>query len=75
VTGHKAAKEIDMTHLTSTAEILASMGEAGQRLDRIGACEASAGNISVSIRETPTDLADFFPEESKIELPVASRSW
>ncbi len=59
-----------MTHVTGTAEILASMGEAGQRLDRIGACEASAGNISVSIRETPTDLADFFPEESKIELPV-----
>lgn len=59
-----------MTHLTSAAEILASMGAAGRRLDHIGACEAGAGNISVSIRETPDDLADYFSEESTIELPV-----
>jgi len=60
-----------MTHPTTAAGILASMGKAGARLDHMGACEAGAGNISVSIKETPTDVADFFPETSTLELPVA----
>lgn len=59
-----------MQHPSTAAEILASMGAAGERLDHIGACEAGAGNISVSVRETPTDLDAFFPESSAIDLPV-----
>ncbi|GAA2180754.1 hypothetical protein GCM10009785_12930 [Brooklawnia cerclae] len=59
-----------MTHPTTAAAILDSMGKAGARLDHIGACEAGAGNISVSIRQTPADLDDFFPEVSSIDLPV-----
>lgn len=60
-----------MTHPTTAAAILDSMGRAGERLDHMGACEAGAGNISVSIRQTPPDLDDFFPETSLIDLPVA----
>lgn len=59
-----------MNHPTTAAEILASMGAAGERLDHIGACEAGAGNISVSIRDTPADLDEFFPESASIDLPV-----
>ena len=60
-----------MSHPTTAADILDSMGRAGQRLDHMGACEAGAGNISVSIRQTPPDLDEFFPETSTIDLPVA----
>jgi len=59
-----------MNHPATAAGILASMGEAGQRLDHLGACEAGAGNISVTIRDTPPDLDDFFPEAGRIDLPV-----
>lgn len=60
-----------MNHPTTAAGILASMGRAGARLDHMGACEAGAGNISVSVRQTPPDLDEFFPETSTIDLPVA----
>ncbi|MGO1858761.1 class II aldolase/adducin family protein [Ancrocorticia populi] len=60
-----------MQHPTTAADILDSMGRAGERLDHMGACEAGAGNISVSIRQTPPDLEDFFPETSEIDLPVS----
>ncbi len=59
-----------MNHPSTAADILASMGQAGSRLDHMAACEAGAGNISVSVRDTPPDLDDFFPETSTIELPV-----
>ena len=58
------------THPTTAAEILESMGQAGVRLDHIGACEAGAGNISVSIKGTPADLDQVFTETSSIDLPV-----
>ena len=59
-----------MTHPSSAADILASMGKAGARLDHMGACEAGAGNISVSVKQAPADLAEFLPERSNIDLPV-----
>lgn len=59
-----------MSHPTTAAAILASMGKAGARLDHIGACEAGAGNISVSVKTTPSDLDEFFPEASRLDLPV-----
>ena len=58
------------THPKTAAAIVASMGAAGGRLDHMDACEAGAGNISVSIKETPEDLRDFFPLAEAIELPV-----
>lgn len=58
------------THPKTAAAIVASMGAAGGRLDHMDACEAGAGNISVSIKETPEDLRDFFPLTEAIELPV-----
>ncbi len=59
-----------MNHPTTAAEILASMGRAGSRLDQMDAVESAAGNISVSIRTTPPDLDEFFPETGRIDLPV-----
>lgn len=59
-----------MTHPTTAAEILASMGKAGARLDQMDAVESAAGNISVSIKTTPPDLDEFFPEVGSIDLPV-----
>lgn len=59
-----------MNHPTTAAEILASMGAAGSRLDQMDAVESAAGNISVSIRDTPPDLDAFFPETGSVDLPV-----
>lgn len=59
-----------MNHPTTAADILASMGAAGLRLDAMDAVESAAGNISISIRDTPTDLDRFFPETGRIDLPV-----
>lgn len=58
-----------MTSYT-TAEILTQMGQAGLRLDHMGACEAGAGNISVYSKTQPADLAEFFPAEQELTLPV-----
>ena len=54
----------------SLAEILASLGAAGRRLDEIGAAEAGAGNMSVAVAGM-LDLADTFPQSRDIDLPIA----
>ena len=62
-----------MTTQFSLTEILAQMGAAGRRLDHMGAVEAGAGNISVSVRASAQDLglADRFPEvHPGTELPL-----
>jgi rhamnulose-1-phosphate aldolase len=53
----------------SLAEIVRSIGEAGQRLTQIGACEGAAGNISVHIGWEcyPERL---FPRISRYSLPI-----
>ncbi|MDU0968028.1 MAG: class II aldolase/adducin family protein [Actinomycetaceae bacterium] len=50
-----------MTTLTTIAEILAAMGEAGLRLDHMNAVEAGAGNISFST-SADVDLTTDFPD-------------
>ncbi|CED89936.1 Class II aldolase/adducin N-terminal domain protein [Actinomyces succiniciruminis] len=55
------------------SEILAQMGAAGRRLDHMGAVEAGAGNISVSINASAEQLglADRFPQVAPgTELPL-----
>ncbi len=55
------------------SEILAQMGAAGRRLDHMGAVEAGAGNISVSINASAEQLglADRFPQLTPgTELPL-----
>ena len=55
------------------SEILAQMGAAGRRLDHMGAVEAGAGNISVSINATAEQLGltDRFPQVAPgTELPL-----
>ncbi|MDU0348656.1 class II aldolase/adducin family protein [Actinomyces sp. MRS3W] len=55
------------------SEILAQMGAAGRRLDHMGAVEAGAGNISVSVGASAEelDLAARFPEITPgTELPL-----
>lgn len=49
--------------------ILAELGQAGSRLDRLGACEAGAGNMSVALAETPHFSG--FRKTEDYELPVA----
>ena len=54
-------------------EILAQMGAAGTRLDHLGAVEAGAGNISVSVDASAgdLDLTDRFPRaHPATELPL-----
>ncbi|SDN77886.1 L-rhamnulose 1-phosphate aldolase [Actinomyces ruminicola] len=61
-----------MTTMT-LAEILTQMGAAGRRLDHMGAVEAGAGNISVSINASAEQLglADRFPQAAPgTELPL-----
>ncbi len=58
-----------MSHLTLT-DALDAMGKAGIRLDQIHACEAGAGNISVSFGGT-VDLRELFPETEEYMLPIA----
>jgi rhamnulose-1-phosphate aldolase len=52
-------------------EILAMIGEAGQRLSEIGACEGAAGNISVFLG-WPVEPRRRFPLAEPIELPAAA---
>ncbi|MCU0489431.1 MAG: class II aldolase/adducin family protein [Anaerolineales bacterium] len=49
-------------------EFLTTIGEVGQRLDNLQACEGAAGNISICLRG-PIDLSLHFPLTSEIELP------
>ena len=51
-------------------EVLASIGEAGQRLADIDASEGAAGNISGYVG-WPVELRRRFPIEEPIELPVS----
>ncbi|KAB8143061.1 rhamnulose-1-phosphate aldolase [Chloroflexia bacterium SDU3-3] len=51
-------------------ELLASMGEAGQRMNDIEACEGAAGNISICVG-WPLELGAIFPNAEPVELPLA----
>ncbi len=52
-------------------ELIAAIGEAGQRLSQIDSCEGAAGNISVYFgwRADPRRL---FPKSEPVRLPVAA---
>lgn len=63
-----------MTTMT-LKEILEQMGAAGVRLDHMGAVEAGAGNISVSIHAGAEELglAEVFPQAiPDVDLPLAA---
>jgi len=51
-------------------EILSSMGDAGNHLFNIGACEAAAGNLSICIRES-INVEISFNSQSEVKLPVS----
>lgn len=51
-------------------EMMAIIGEAGQRLSQIDACEGAAGNISAFLG-WPVDPRRLFPNSEAVELPVA----
>jgi len=53
----------------SLDEIIDSIGEAGQRLDEIGASEGAAGNISVCLGWL-MDIRSKFPLEDQVNLPT-----
>lgn len=50
-------------------ELLAAMGEAGERINEIDSAEASAGNISV-YAGWDLDVSERFPVTEEIELPL-----
>jgi len=52
----------------SLDELLTSIGEAGERLDRLGAAEGAAGNISIFLG-WPLEVRHDFPRMEEIELP------
>ena len=52
----------------TVAEVVESIGEAGERLNDIGAVEAGSGNISACFN-WPVALDDFFSTAREIELP------
>ena len=52
----------------TVAEVIESIGAAGQRLNDIDAVEAGAGNISACFN-WPVELGEFFNTEREIELP------
>ena len=49
--------------------LLSQLGEVGKRLSDIGAAEAAAGNLSISVREH-LDITMCFPNMQIMELPV-----
>lgn len=57
-------------HQQPLAEVVASFGEAGQRLKEIAAVEAAAGNISACLG-WPVDLGEWFDERREVQLPLA----
>nr|WP_300340139.1 class II aldolase/adducin family protein [Actinomyces sp.] len=64
-----------MSTTLSLDEILSQMGAAGRRLDHMGAVEAGAGNISVSVDASAEELglAERFPQaRPATELPLAA---
>lgn len=58
------------TYPETLAEVLASMGAAGQRLNAIEAIEAGAGNISCAVN-WELDLSEYFDSTREIDLPWA----
>ena len=58
------------SHPTNLAELLASMGAAGKRLNAIDAIEAGAGNLSASCNWN-LDLTETSPDTTDIDLPLA----
>jgi rhamnulose-1-phosphate aldolase len=63
----------DEAPMTSTPhpaldDLLAQLGDCGQRLAALGACEGGAGNLSVALG-APLDLARRFPVEERVALP------
>ena len=63
----------------SLDEILTQMGAAGRRLDHMGAVEAGAGNISVSVAAGAAELGltDRFPQAAPgtgLPRPAPARS-
>ncbi len=59
------------TYPTTVPEILASMGEACNRLNALDAVEAGAGNISCAV-SFDVDLPSHFNFSKNIELPLAA---
>jgi len=57
--------------LPELEEMMAMIGEAGQRLSQIDACEGAAGNISVYLG-WPVDPRRVFPNSEAVTLPVAA---
>jgi len=58
----------------TVAEVIESIGAAGQRLNDINAVEAGAGNISACFN-WPVDLDDFFNTSRDIDLPYDCPAW
>ena len=56
--------------LPELEEMLAMIGEAGQRLSQIDASEGAAGNISAFL-DWPLDPRRLFPNSEAIDLPIA----
>lgn len=50
-------------------DLLAEIGEAGQRLADMGACEGAAGNLTVFV-PYPLEAGDLFTNHELLELPV-----
>ena len=59
--------------LPELEEMMAMVGEAGQRLSQIDASEGAAGNISAYLG-WPVDPRRFFPNSEAVKLPVAAPS-
>lgn len=62
--------EAPMTAIPPPAldELLAQLGDCGQRLAALGACEGGAGNLSVALGAA-LDVARRFPLEERVALP------
>lgn len=58
---------------TRLHELMLDMGQASVRLDSLGACEGSAGNVSVCTAE-PLDLRKVFPLVEQVTLPLEAPS-
>lgn len=65
-----------MTTNYTLKQILEQMGAAGARLDHMGAVEAGAGNISVSLAwDIREELEEFFPEVAqRVKLPLTAKA-
>lgn len=55
----------------SLHSIIEDMGRVGQRLARIGACEGSAGNVSIFLAKVCDGIDELFPIDEEYELPYS----